>query len=639
MSIAAHLIDIAAFLDREVDTEEKRRDYGYWGHCTKVVKCTYKITFDDSGVIGIEALEAPAHAPVWAKGRSRNACPYPFCDNLKQFTQANYISAMNEACSRVIGMEGMPQAALAWCKNIDNFVKALDSFTALPKGVNKNNKLSQNIAFHYKDSAIALSEMPEVRNFIRANDYLFFNTWFDCFPDKKLDSAGRWYDVIDDRELKASEVCVSHIGFKMGNTGDMKLVSFNKELNDTVHSWVKSKTGGGGFNYPMSREHGRMMDAAVVWLMDYTVNKTVDGRETRSNPFTFSHAGGDAERHYLWFPVLNDSVGNIDSFIGNAGKMERLFNSLLSGQLPPGLETDGEGNAVSYYDVPPEWLTDDGILLFELVAEGRRATANRNPFSVEELIRNIDRYRRENESHGAAPGHYGDFKTALAIVLSGKPDFKAPNFKRLWEGYIQSHILGRRPVSMEITSALQQFMIYDKARLKASFRRAILVELAKAAKATPGELAESGSFALGKWCNRIAVAQKASDRPQTFRGDMMRSVYFGKVDVGAEISAYTTLTPENAREMKERREKGIEERKMKYFVPKTRFASTLHNLALLHEKEGEGAGYPIDAIFGDRKRFAARPVVRTSKDRSAFIIGYMSGLCKELFTGEETESV
>lgn len=639
MSIAAHLIDIAAFLDKEIDSDDKRRVYGYWGHCTKVVSCTYAIRYDKTGVIDIEALDNPTAAPQWTMSRTSGALPYPFCDNIKQFTDKKNLPALKTACKRALKMDNLPEPVEAWCNNIDNFTKAIEAFNVLPKGVKEKEKASQNIVFYYGDSAIPLSQMPAIRDFVRANDYLFFNTWFDCIPDTRLDAAERWYDVIDDRELKRSEVCVAHIGFKLGATPDIKLVSFNKKTNDTADSWGSDKGDGKGFNYPMSHEHGRMMDAAIIWLADYSIETTNEktGKTFKRKPFIFSHENPSTgvKRNYLWFPILNDSVGNIDSFIEKAEMMPKLFTKLLSGERPDGLETDENGNAVAYCDVPPEWLSDDGINLFEITVEGRRATANKNPFSLESLIRSVDAYERENETHGGAVSHFSDFRTSLALTLSGKVDYNNPSFERLWEDYTQKHILGRRAVSKEILHALRQALVYGDAPLKASLRRAMLVELAKASKSTPDELAKTRPFALGKWCNKIASAQKSADKPQSFRGDMMRSIYFGKVDVGAEITAYTTLSEENAKTKATRHAKHIEENDLKYFIPKSRLSNTLNSLAIAHKKSEKGEGYSIGAIINDGKRFADRPMVRTDKERNAFIIGYMSGLCKEIFIAQE----
>lgn len=112
----------------------------------------------------------------------------------------------------------------------------------------------------------------------------------------------------------------------------------------------------------------------------------------------------------------------------------------------------------------------------------------------------------------------------------------------------------------------------------------------------------------------------------------MRSVYYGKIDVGAEIAAYTTMDEEHARKRQHNRTKGIEASQMNYYVPKTSFAGVLHILASEEYVRGsyDNGEYPVGFVARDGEAFADRPMVRTEGDRNAFLLGYMSGLCPEI---------
>lgn len=621
MAIETPLINLYKILDSIITTDEMRKTYQWWGRkvmyrramcCVRYGKDGKILSVTDFGKYeiadgtktkkdkktGERIVEvktkldyAEEVIPVWGYTRTgKNVKPFPFSDRIDYHCKPDFVNVCSLARKAVFGDMPLPPCVEDWFKAIPNVPAAIEEFK-------KNNKVNTSsfIKFVYEDDVeTSLTARPEVRELMAANEYELCYKWArempklskkdnkDDKPKKKTkkkvkdaDDGEEYYDVVDDKPLKLSDVYLLHSAVMIG--GELKIpVSFNIEENNKGQSDCR--------NYPMSKKHGEMMDAALSWLyrpskpISYCgANATKDElvrfkREMRSANYTrFSHDG----HNYLWFPVLtkDSNIEVMDKLVDKFQKMNLVLRKLVEGVINPKLTFDEHGyleDSSKNRDLIP-WLTDDEIYLYEVSFSGNRMMMVERPFSVEKLIKCVHDYNTKMVSSQIdaenAPVKYASYMKpnedgkkltdAMSNMVAHVCDEKFVNWSdsttalRLWKDYLYNHIYQGRPSSKELLRKIRQKLVYsmekylsfDKKELTDGFNRtAMLTELA--ASVGVDDLNEDMAFNAGRIMAHLSYSQFKNNLPMSFAKSILYAVYNGAIDLKAEIEKFITLSPQ-----------------------------------------------------------------------------------------------
>lgn len=609
-TITRPLIDIYEFLDKKIVTSKEKSDYKFFGKKSIAQKCKIAVRFHKPKNEGdkphIEVKDEIKHLKRWDKVRTSAPFPLPFCDTLSYFTDEKRFGIMKEYCERVFVGDDVPECVRVWVSLLPKFKEELERLT----DKNKN----PFVAFYYGNEGVPLTQMEEVETYFSKNDYAIWKKWF-C-PENETAPSGVtddrvWYDCVDDKPLKWNEVYVGHMGISGISGNAVYLVSYNNTKDDT------SDVEGGGYNYPISIEHGEMKDCALSWLVKPPTE------EGRSN---FIFRNGD--RVYLWFPIMDeDPFTDIDDFMDAVAFMPDVFKCLFDGKLPTGITLDNDGNVIdicSDSDVPKNWLTDNGINLYELVVNSARLSVVERPFSVERMIKNIYKYEQKTKAFGGDSDHLSKLWKVVKCLCGGNDTV----VKRIYNEYLKNVVHRNKPVSKEFLHLLRQGVMFKKNELsKVKGCKAfdvINIELSKASGyESKEELLNDSHFKVGQWVEKMRWNQDSNNLPTTFGGDLCESLYNGKTTVSKEIELYLTLDKDKEELRKKEFAKGIEVRETKYYTPKDKFGVSFH--ALANRLWGSDKYKMLmGGLVNTAKMFKSVQPICSDKEKTAFICGILT---------------
>lgn len=616
------LIGVYEYLTKNLNGLSDYRDVGFFGPYTTVVNCHVEVVFKDNGEVRAAILPEPVKSLQFNKGRTNNACPFLFCDKLSYFLEKKKFDVYEKACKKIFENKELPKSVQCWLNALPKVGDALRAINL--KQVND----SENIVFRYNGEATPLIEREEVFALMTANDCALRHEWFEMFSNKKskkVDDFLVWYDVIDDKPLTLDEIHLSRPGCTLFGTPNVRIATFNDKYNDMnpINSDYSA------LNFPMSKKHGSIIDAVLDWLARYKYGD--------SKAFVFSYK----DRKFLWFPNL-DVCENLDfeDFVTKTSIMPSRMISLLSGRLPEGVSFDEEGNVLSdNKNCPLEWLTDDGIMLYEIIQENRRCNFVERPFSLEGIIRKICKYNAINVKCGGSENHRNDFYNAFSDVCQSE---------HLWKEYVNKHILGSGAAPKEMLNRIRNFLVYNPIYVhkskNASKVRALITELVKQHNSSFDEIINSPAFASGQWCNNMSYSQYDFGLPQSFGKDHMQAVYNGKTTIAKEIKDYLTINEEHAKRLRLMyAKKRAVVRESRYYTPSTPFGASLYALHYRNESKDINSSDESDCV----KRFIGRlkktekelhdaAPITTEAEKNAFIVGFFR---KKNFSWENAEKI
>lgn len=622
------LIGVYEYLTKNLNGLSDYRDVGFFGPYTTVVNCHVEVVFKDNGEVRAAVLPEPVKSLQFNKGRAgQKPQPFPFCENTSFFLKEDRYENYKEICDKIFKGKELPKSIKAWLEAIPKVKDALLAINLKNIKDNNGNKIeTPNIVFRYNGEATPLIEREEVFELMTANNYALRHEWFG--GDKKLPKVDEllvWYDVIDDKPLKLDEIHLSRPGCSLFGIGNVRIATFNDSYDRNPVAC--SGSGYGALNFPMSKKHGSMIDAALDWLARYKYGD--------SKAFVFSYK----DRKFLWFPNL-DVCENLDfeDFVTKTSIMPSRMISLLSGRLPEGVSFDEEGNVLSdNKNCPLEWLTDDGIMLYEIIQENRRCNFVERPFSLEGIIRKICKYNATNVKCGGSENHRNDFYNAFSDVCQSE---------HLWKEYVNKHILGSGAAPKEMLNRIRNFLVYNPIYVykpkNASKVRALITELVKQHNSSFDEIINSPAFASGQWCNNMSYSQYNFGLPQSFGKDHMQAVYNGKTTIAKEINDYLTINEEHAKRLRLMyAKKRNVVRKSRYYTPSTPFGASLYALHYRNETEDiNSTDKPkyvkefIGRLKKTEKELHDAAPITTEAEKNAFIVGFYR---KKNFSWENNE--
>lgn len=618
------LIGVYEYLTKNLNGLSDYRDVGFFGQYTTVVNCLVEVVFKDNGEVRAAILPEPVKSLQFNKGRTNNACPFLFCDKLSYFFEKKKFDVYEKACKKIFEDKELPKSVQCWLNALPKVGDALRAINL------KQVKDSENIVFRYNGEATPLIEREEVFALMTANDCALRHEWFEMFSNKKskkVDDFLVWYDVIDDKPLTLDEIHLSRPGCTLFGTPNVRIATFNDKYNDMnpINSDYSA------LNFPMSKKHGSIIDAVLDWLARYKYGNRkpfifkfideCDEKSKKQNPSSL--------RKFLWFPNL-DVCENLDfeDFVTKTSIMPSRMISLLRGRLPEGVSFDEEGNVLSDNEnCPLEWLTDDGIMLYEIIQENRRCNFVERPFSLNALIRKICKYNATNVKCGGNENHRNDFYRAF---------YETYNSDYLWKQYVNNHIVGGGTAPKEMLNRIRKFLlhgrekVYNQSTITAKELRALITELVKQHNSSFDEIINSPAFASGKWCNNMSYSQYNLGLPQSFGKDHMQAVYNGKTTIAKEIKNYLTINEEHAKRLRlmcAKKRNVI--RESRYYTPSTPFGTSLY--ALHHRNESKDINSSdeqscVEMFIGGLKKTEkelhdAAPIT-TESEKNAFLVGF-----------------
>lgn len=620
------LIGIYEYLTENLKNLPDYREVEFFGRYTTVVKCYVEVVFKDNGEVRAAVLPEPVKSLQFNKGRSgQKPQPFPFCENTSFFLNEERYENYKEICDKVFKGKELPKSIKAWLKAIPKVKDALLAVNLTAAKDEKNKKVKDpNIVFRYNGEATPLSERKEVFDFFTANNYALRHEWFEGGKKlPKVDELLVWYDVIDDKPLKLNEVHLSRPGCSLFGIGNVRIATFNDGYNDMNPIGPDYSA----LNFPMSKEHGSMIDAALDWLARYRYSDT--------KAFVFSYK----ERKFMWFPNL-DACENLDfeTFITKTSIMPSRMISLLSGRLPDGVSFDENGNVLSDDEkCPLEWLTDEGIMLYEIIQENRRCNFVERPFSLETIICRICKYNATNIKCGGSENHRNDFYRAFHDICPSD---------HLWKQYVNNHIIRGTAAPKEMLNRIRSFLMYKPEyiydRKNANKVRALITELVKQHNPSFADITTNVAFASGRWCGLMSYRQYKLGLSQSFGKSHMESVYNGKTTIVKEIEDYLTVSEEDKKQLRlmfAKRYSNV--RESRYHKPSTPFGTALHSLHFRYESEdiassgGENktAAF-IGSLINTKKALQDAAPISSEAEKNAFIVGFYR---KKNFSWEKVE--